>query len=75
MKNLLKIILFFILLTVSFGKPPINNEKRLISDLLNNYYDKYGRPIKNETEGITVDFELNLLQIIDIVTNGLKINF
>ena len=75
MKNLLNIILFFTFLTIIFGKFPMNNEKKLIKNLLKLNYGKYARPVKNETDGITVNFVINLLQIVDIVTTSFKINF
>ena len=47
----------------------LNNEKRLINDLLNNYKVKFGRPVANRSENIVVKFEVYLVQIIDLVIN------
>lgn len=47
----------------------LNNEKKLISHLVDNYQVKYGRPVNNMTEKVTVYFECQLLQIIDLVSS------
>lgn len=44
----------------------LNNEKRLIDDLFKNYQVKFGRPVNNMTEKVIVNFEVFLVQIIDL---------
>jgi hypothetical protein len=46
----------------------LNKEKQLITHLIDNYQVKYGRPVNNMTEKITVFFECQLIQIIDLVS-------
>lgn len=45
----------------------LNNEKRLIDDLFKNYQVKFGRPVNNMTEKVIVNFEVCLIQLIDLV--------
>jgi len=47
--------------------PSLNMEKRLITNLLQNYQVKYGRPVNNMTEKVVVYFEVCLIQLIDLV--------
>ena len=46
----------------------LSNEKQLIKDLLDNYAEIgiVGRPVKNTSATITVDFGLALIQILDL---------
>lgn len=46
----------------------LNNEKRLIDDLFKNYQVKFGRPVNNMTEKVIVNFEVFLIQLIDLVS-------
>lgn len=48
------------------GKFELNHEKKLISDLLNSYKVRFGRPVINRTENILVKFEVFLVQLIDL---------
>ncbi|CAF0777918.1 unnamed protein product [Adineta ricciae] len=43
-----------------------NAEQRLICDLLDNYQVKWGRPVKNMTEDVEVQFGLQLIHISDL---------
>ncbi|CAF4867996.1 unnamed protein product [Rotaria sp. Silwood1] len=43
-----------------------NAEQRLICDLLDNYQVKWGRPVRNMTEGVEVRFGLQLIHISDL---------
>ena len=45
----------------------LNNEKRLIDDLLANYQVKFGRPVNNRSEKVVVYFGIFLIQLIDLV--------
>lgn len=45
----------------------LNNEKRLIKDLFQNYQVKFGRPVNNMSEKIVVYFGVYLIQLIDLV--------
>ena len=44
----------------------LNNEKRLIDNLLKNYQVKFGRPVNNRTESVVVYFGIDLIQLIDL---------
>ena len=44
-----------------------NAEQRLICDLLDNYQVKWGRPVRNMTEDVEVQFGLQLIHISDLV--------
>jgi hypothetical protein len=44
------------------GRFQLNHEKTLISDLLDNYKVKFGRPVANRSENILVRFEKFYLQ-------------
>ena len=44
----------------------LNNEKRLIADLFDNYQVKFGRPVNNMTEKVVVSFGIILIQLIDL---------
>ena len=44
----------------------LNNEKRLINDLLANYQVKFGRPVNNMSEKVMVYFGIRLIQLIDL---------
>jgi hypothetical protein len=44
----------------------LNNEKRLIADLFDNYQVKFGRPVNNMSEKVVVYFGLKLIQLIDL---------
>ena len=44
-----------------------NAEQRLVCDLLDNYQVKWGRPVRNMTEGVEVRFGLKLIHISDLV--------
>jgi hypothetical protein len=46
----------------------LNNEKRLIKDLLDNYQVKFGRPVNNMSEKVIVYFGIRLIQLIDLVS-------
>ncbi|RNA00322.1 neuronal acetylcholine receptor subunit alpha-10-like isoform X2 [Brachionus plicatilis] len=48
------------------GPIQLNNEKRLIDDLLKNYQVKFGRPVNNMSEKVVVYFGLYLIQLIDL---------
>ena len=52
-----------------------NAEQRLVCDLLDNYQVKWGRPVRNMTEGVEVRFGLKLIHISDLVTSTLSRNF
>ncbi|CAF5025184.1 unnamed protein product [Rotaria sp. Silwood1] len=59
-----------------------NAEQRLICDLLDNYQVKWGRPVRNMTEGVEVRFGLQLIHISDLdeknqvlITNQWQIYF
>ena len=45
-----------------------NAEQRLICDLLDNYQVKWGRPVRNMTEDVEVQFGLQLIHISDLVS-------
>ena len=47
----------------------LNNEKRLIKDLLDNYQVKFGRPVNNMSEKVIVYFGIRLIQLIDLVSH------
>ena len=47
----------------------LNNEKKLIDNLLHDYQVKFGRPVNNMSEKVVVLFEVYLIQIIDLVYN------
>lgn len=49
------------------GPIKLNNEKRLIDDLLKNYQVKFGRPVNNMSEKVVVYFGVYLIQLIDLV--------
>ena len=51
----------------------LNNEKRLIKDLLDNYQVKFGRPVNNMSEKVIVYFGIRLIQLIDLVSGRLSI--
>ncbi|CAF1173993.1 unnamed protein product [Adineta steineri] len=67
------IILIVLLTDRSFGQicnrktnQTWNAEQRLICDLLDNYQVKWGRPVKNMTEDVEVQFGLQLIHISDL---------
>lgn len=43
------------------------NETRLYRDLFENY-EKYNHPVLNQSEAVTVDFDFQLIRIIDVVS-------
>ncbi|UJR26100.1 hypothetical protein I4U23_007446 [Adineta vaga] len=68
-------ILFMFLVTVAYTSEQKcnrrnvtawNAEQRLICDLLDNYQVKWGRPVKNMTEDVEVQFGLQLIHISDL---------
>lgn len=59
----MKFFLFYFF-TESFQGP---HEKRLLTDLLNQY-NTLERPVANESEPLSVKFGLTLQQIIDVVS-------
>jgi len=48
------------------GHFKLNYEKALISDLIDNYKVKFGRPVYNRTQNIVVSLEIFLVQIIEL---------
>lgn len=44
-----------------------NAEQRLVCDLLDNYQVRWGRPVRNTSEGVEVRFGLQLIHISDLV--------
>ena len=44
-----------------------NAEQKLICYLLDNYQVKWGRPVRNMTEDVEVQFGLQLIHISDLV--------
>lgn len=61
------ILLLFIALNL-FGTFVLSQEKRLIKYLVERYrtFGKTGRPVNNPNETITVEYGVNLIQILDL---------
>jgi hypothetical protein len=59
-------VLITILKAENYLPSRLNDEKRLIDDLLLNYKVRFGRPVNNMTEKIVVYFGINLIQLIDL---------
>lgn len=54
-------------MTENVTKPRMNNEKLLIQKFMDEYPEKYGRPLRNITEGpVTIGLRVQLIQIVKI---------
>lgn len=49
-----------------------NDETRLYKDLFHNY-EKYNRPVLNQSEAVKVVFDFQLIRVIDVVSHFFSI--